>query len=374
MKILHFILGKANPERANGVNHVIHGLCKYSSLAGHDIYVIGLSKGMRNNYELVERDNFKVSVYNTFFGKCFEELKIKSKEVDIVHLHGVWQHYNILFAKYLKSINKPYVVTIHSGLTEDRIKQSRYWFKLLYHSLFQKKIFDEAAGIHAITREEITDIAKLTFNKNIFFVPNGIDLDNFKLNKKIYKQASKKIKIGYLGRFGKEKNIFNLIIAISLLPTENLKNLKCYLIGPIDKEGKKLQKLVTKLSLGNYIEFTGPIYGNDKYEILKKIDIYVHPAYSDVVSIAVMEAMASGLPCLITRTSQVSYYFNSNAFVMTEPVISELRKGLLEILEKKHDWENMSLSSLNLVRNYFNWEIVVNSLIENYSNTIKQKS
>lgn len=37
MKILHFILEKANQDRANGVNYVIHGLCKYSALAGHKV-------------------------------------------------------------------------------------------------------------------------------------------------------------------------------------------------------------------------------------------------------------------------------------------------------------------------------------------------
>ena len=371
MKILHFILGKANPDRTNGVNHVIHGVCKYSTLAGHDVRVVGVSKGMKEDYTLVQRDNFQVAVYNKFFGKCFDELKKQAEEVDIIHLHSVWQHYNIIFARYLKSINKPYVVTIHSGLTEDRIKQSRYWFKLLYHSFFQKKIFDDAAGIHAITKEEITDIAKFTSNKNIFFVQNGIDLDNYSLEEKNYNEGSNKINFGYLGRFGKEKNIYSLIMVISLLPYEQLKNIKCFLIGPIDEEGKRLQKLVTELNLDNQIEFTGAIYGEEKYAMLNNLDFYVHPAYSDVVSIAVMEAMASGLPCLITRTSQVAYYYNSNAFVMTEPVISELRNGLLEILEKKYHWENMSMNSLKLVRNYFNWETIINILIENYSKSLK---
>lgn len=358
MKILHFILGKANPNRANGVNHVIHGLCKYGALTGHDIRVIGLSKGMKEDYELVQRDNFQVAVYNKFFGKCFKELKEQAQLVDIVHLHSVWQHYNIIFARYLISINKPYVVTIHSGLTEDRIKQSRYWLKLLYHKLFQQKIFDAAAGLHAITKEEITDISKLSSNKNIFFVQNGIDLDNYELVEKSYDDNEEQINFGYLGRFGEEKNIYSLIMAISLLPYEQLKNIKCFLIGPIDEEGKRLQKLVTELNIDNQIEFTGAIYGEEKYTMLKNLDFYVHPAYSDVVSIAVMEAMASGLPCLITRTSQVAYYYNSNAFVMTEPVISEIRNGLLEMLERQEQWGEMSQKSLLLVSKFFNWESV----------------
>lgn len=373
MKILHFILGKANPERANGVNHVIHGLCKYSVLAGNDVRVIGISKGMTEDYELVQRENFQIEVYRNFFGVCFEELKKQTKSVDVVHLHSVWQHYNIIFARYLISIDKPYIVTIHSGLTEDRIKQSRYWLKLLYHYLFQKKIFDSAAGLHAITREEITDITKLSSNNNIFFIQNGIDLDNYQLVKKPNKNSLQQINFGYLGRFGEEKNIYSLILAISLLPSKFLNNLKCYLIGPIDNAGIHLQKLVADLKLEEYIEFTGPLYGEDKYGKLESLDFYVHPAYSDVVSIAVMEAMASGLPCLITRTSQVAYYYNSNAFIMTEPVISELKIGLQKIIEGKSDWPQMSSNSLQLVKEYFNWEVVVGAFTDKYLFAIKNK-
>ena len=371
MKILHFILGKANPNRANGVNHVIHGLCKYSVLAGHDVRVIGVSDGMREDYELVEREHFKVEVYNRFFGECFKELKKQAQEVDIVHLHGVWQHYNIILARYLKSINKPYVVSIHSGLTEDRIKQSRYWIKLLYHSLFQKKIFDGASGIHAITREEMTDIAKLTSNKNIFFVQNGIDLDNYTLEEKTYNKNSNSINFGYLGRFGKEKNIYSLIMAMSLLSSEQLKDLKCSLIGPIDEEGKRLQKLVTELNLDNQIEFTGGIYGEEKNLMLKGLDFYIHPAYSDVVSIAVMEAMASGLPCVITRTSQVSYYYNSDAFVMMEPLIKDIKRALINMIDEKENWNIMSKNSISLVNNIFNWNSAILLLLNEYKNILK---
>lgn len=368
-------MGKANPDRANGVNHVIHGLCKYSALEGHDVRVIGVSKGMEEDYELVQRDNFQVKVYNKFFGRCFQELKKQAQEVDVVHLHSVWQHYNIIFAKYLKSINKPYVVTIHSGLTEDRIKQSRYWFKLLYHSLFQKKIFDDAAGIHAITREELTDISKCTSNKNIFFVQNGIDLDNYTLKEKTYNEDSYKISFGYLGRFGKEKNIYSLIMAMSLLSIDQLKNLKCFLIGPIDEEGKRLQKLVSDLNLDNQIEFTGAIFGEEKYAMLKNLDFYVHPAYSDVVSIAVMEAMASGLPCVITRTSQVSYYYDSGAFIMMEPLIQDIKRGLVEMINKKEHWNEMSKNAIGLVANIFNWKSATTMLLNEYENVLAtQKS
>ena len=369
MKILHFIMGKANPNRPNGVNYVIHGLCKYFSKQGHDVKVIGLSKGMKDKYELAKRENFKVDVYNKFFGECFNTLKKEIEKCDIVHLHSVWQHQNIILGRYLKSINKPYVVTIHSGLTEDRIKQSNYYTKLLYHKLFQKYIFDNASGIHAITREEISDISKYTVNKNIFFVPNGVDTQQYKLKEKSYEfdnNINKKYRFGYLGRFGEEKNIKNLILAINNLSGNIKKSIECVLIGPIDKDAKKLQELTKKLNLDEVVIFAGPLYNEEKLEKLESLDFYIHPAYSDVVSIAAMEAMACGLPLVITRTSQVSYYYNSGAFLMMEPNVNEIRKTILEMLENKSNWNEMSKSSIKNVEDFFNWDNVVKMMTKEY--------
>lgn len=374
MKILHFILGKANLDRSNGVNHVIHGLCKNIALTENEIKVIGVSKGMKESSKLIEREKFQVIVFNKFFGECFETLKRETVKVDIVHLHSVWNNYNIIFARYLISINKPYVVTIHSGLTEDRIRQSRYWIKLLYHKFAQKYIFDKASGIHAITREEMTGISKYTKNKNIFFVSNGIDLDNYKLQEKSYKAESEIIRFGYLGRFGIEKNIHSLILAISQLPKIYLNKVKCTLIGPIGKEGNILRRTVKDLKLENHIEFTGALYGDEKQLKLKIFDFYVHPSYSDVVSIAVMEAMANGLPCVITRTSQVSYYYKTNSFIMVEPIVQDIKRGLIEMMDKRNEWQEMSVNSISLINSVFNWCNATELMINEYQKILISNS
>ena len=75
MKILHFILGKANPDRANGVNQVIYGLAKYQRLAGHEVFVIGISKSMEKPYELIDREYFSVEAFKSFNKGGFSRVK-----------------------------------------------------------------------------------------------------------------------------------------------------------------------------------------------------------------------------------------------------------------------------------------------------------
>lgn len=367
MKILHFILGKANPDRANGVNQVINGLAKYLNKQDVEVIVLGISKTNSGKVEIFPREGFQVEVHPSFFNGGLERLKQLASEVDIVHLHGVWNHYNIIFGRYLRKINKPYVVTPHCGLAEDRLKQSNYFTKKLYHKLFQKPLFDGASAIHAITREEMTDIAKCCDNA-MFFVPNGVDVENYAYS---YKRGSDtKIKIGYLGRLSIEKNIDNLIIAISTLPDKMKENLELFLIGPKDDKAEYFQKLSKQLGLESIIVFTGGLYNDAKVDFLSKLDFYIHPAYSDVVSIAAMEAMAIGLPMVITRTSQVSYYYNSGAFVMVEPIANDLGRGIMEMINRKKEWGELSGRSRKLIENTFNWDSSAQKMIQNYNEIV----
>lgn len=74
MKIFHFIIGKANKNRPNGVIQVIARLCKYSSLNGQSIRVIGLASNAVTEGEIVQRDGFQVEVYSKWSLKLFKAL------------------------------------------------------------------------------------------------------------------------------------------------------------------------------------------------------------------------------------------------------------------------------------------------------------
>ena len=373
MNILHFILGKANPDRANGVNQVIYGMAKYQSRAGHTVHVVGISKPMKMPYEIVDRGYFKVECFQRFNKAGFNRIKELAKEVDLVHLHGVWNSYNIKVGRYLESISKPYIVTAHCGYAVDRLKQSNYWLKLLYHKLWQKRLYEKAAGIHALTREEATDIDRYCKNDNIFVVPNGVDPETYdQYSYKVHSDRDK-VHFGYLGRLTVEKNIINLIRSFALLPEDYRKNVELYLIGPLSSSTKQFKLLVEQLGLQDIVKFHGGKYGQEKIEALLDLDVYMHPAYSDVVGISVMEALALGIPTIATRTSHMSYFNTTGAFVMVEPTASDLGRGVREMIDNKNNWQNYSEKAKNLYSQIFNWKIAVSSLERECSSLIHKK-
>ncbi len=366
MNILHFILGKANPDRANGVNQVIHGLAKYQSRAGHDVHVVGISSSMTTPYEKIQREDFEVECFKKFNSKTFTYIKELVKNIDIVHLHGVWNMKNVRLGRYLETIEKPYIITAHCGYALDRIKQSNYLLKLLYHKIWQKKLYEHAAGIHALTREESTDIYHFCKNENIFVVTNGVDPDTYdKYHYTVHKER-KKIKFGYLGRLSVEKNIDNLLKAISLLPNKVKEQIELCLIGPITDSVVKLQKLTRELKIEENVKFLGEKYGAEKIQTLLDLDFYIHPAYSDVVGISVMEALALGLPTIVTRTSHMSYFNEGNAFIMVEPTAFDLNRGIITAISRLDDREQLSVNAKKLYLKQFNWKVAVELLLNEY--------
>ena len=119
MKILHVIRGKANKHRANGVNQVVAGLAKYCARHGAEIKVIGVSRTPNDEQLYIKRDGFSVSViskvgsrFNIALGKAIEW-------ADVVHIHGTYSPLNAWISAMCKSRRKPYVVTLHGGLSRE---------------------------------------------------------------------------------------------------------------------------------------------------------------------------------------------------------------------------------------------------------------
>jgi glycosyltransferase involved in cell wall biosynthesis len=366
IKVVHVVQGKVNVHRANGVNAVIDGIARNIS-DKVELVVIGKSKGVRPG-DTIRRGNYTVTLFpNTRTALTF----FKSLEdVSIVHLHSVWQWMNYVFASYLMKHRIRFAITLHSGLSPDRVRKSKYLLRKIYHYFLQKSILDKASFIQALTQEESTDIISWTLNRKIKVIPNGVeDLSRFSAK---YPLSDNRIVLGYLGRFGTEKNIDSLLDSLELLPCSIRSRLTIELLGPRTEEYEQLKTKIADSSLEDIVSFLGPLYGDAKYKAMQKWNGYIHVAYSDVVSIAVMEAFSIGLPAIISRTCHVSYFYKSDAFIMVEPHPSSIANGIIKFVESKNDWSKMSSAARDLARSTFNWDLITVDLLTEYKTAIKQ--
>lgn len=142
-------------------------------------------------------------------------------------------------------------------------------------------------------------------NKNVFFVHGvGIDTSEYKKNQLTDEEKRKKRKeLGlkeddYLvitsGDLVKRKNHKMIIEAFKLLSTSNIHLLICG-TGP---EEEKLRRLVNRYNLDRVIHFLG--FRTDIKELLLLSNVFILASKQEGLPRSVMEAMASGLPCIVT--------------------------------------------------------------------------
>jgi len=136
---------------------------------------------------------------------------------------------------------------------------------------------------------------------NFKLIPNAIEIKDYKfdkaLRKKIRTQMDVRDKciIGHIGSFTPPKNHAFLLDVFKTIYDHN-KDVAMLLIG--DGELRpQIEKRIKELNLADAILLTG--VRSDIPALLQAMDIFVFPSLFEGLGIAVIEAQASGLPCVL---------------------------------------------------------------------------
>lgn len=133
---------------------------------------------------------------------------------------------------------------------------------------------------------------------------NAIDLDKFTFNSDIRRKIrsefgiEKKFVIGNVARFHPGKNhSFVIDIFHQICSTE--KNATLMLVGAGEEE-EQIKNKVKKLALTSKVIFTG--LREDVCDLLQAFDVLLFPSLFEGIPVSIIEAQATGLPCILSNT------------------------------------------------------------------------
>lgn len=177
---------------------------------------------------------------------------------------------------------------------------------LLLHKLcgFMPKIFAN------VRLAPSTEAARFMFGKRCIekgkahILHNGIDLEKYTYTPSYRENIRKEFLIkdnfvvGHIGRFNHQKN-HSFLIDIFLEIKKKNKNAILVLVGQGELEAEIRQK-IQNLNLSDSVIFTG--IRSDIPQLLSAMDVFVFPSFYEGMPNTVIEAQATGLPCLISDT------------------------------------------------------------------------
>lgn len=381
MEVIHIILGKANPERMNGVNKVVFGMASEQMHFGEKVIVWGIAKDLLKNYK--ER-NFETQLFlkskNPF--KIPSELKkaiLEKKDTAVFHFHGGWIPIYFSLSNFLQKHAIPFVLTPHGAYNIIAMQKS-FWLKKIYFRFLEKKVLEKAAKIHCLGQSEITGLNSFYTSDKVVLLPYGYELNGTQKTeaKQVYDmqisfaakkqwmsdiQNKEELIFGFIGRLDiYTKGLDELILGFERFVKTN-PNSKLWIIGDSNQKDFLLQMIADK-ELTDKIIFFGSKFGKHKETLLQNIDVFVHPSRNEGLPTSVIEAAGFGKPCIVSSATNIGTLIETyNAGKMIEDVSSKkIEKAMLEMYQlsqKPEAFISMRYNAIRMIKENFNWNKII---------------
>jgi glycosyltransferase involved in cell wall biosynthesis len=195
----------------------------------------------------------------------------------------------------------------------------------------------------------------------------GVDLSDFRKVKK----EDDKFRIIYCGGIKVSKGIHYLLKAFNEL---NLENSELWLIGA-GYPNKDLDKVIESMGINfNNVHFKGAYPQNQLYKLFSQGSIFCFPSLSDGFGLVVPQAMACGLPVIVTENTGAKDIVNDNTgFIVPIKNIKALKEKIFNLYSDKDLLIKMSkfvISKKNLSN--ISWDSYGKRLKNNLKMIIKQ--
>ena len=371
MRIIHLVLGKANPERMNGVNKVAHNLATTQTNLGHDVTLWGITRNHVKNWP--ER-NYKTRLFKHVDNKFRVDSDFKTAVAELpdkevaVHIHGsfITEFYHI--AKILKQHQVPFTYTAHGALGPNAMKRNAL-VKKIYFTFFEQYILKNAKVVHLLGKSEEDNVAQLLPKlTNVHTIPNGQNLEAIP-KIEVDKTNRQQPIFGFLGRLDKNHKGLDLMLDGFALYMKNGGTGTLELVGN-GADMDFLQNKATELNIKDKVTFHGAKYGDEKFDYVANFDVFLHTSRMEGFPTAVLEAAALGLPCITSEATNINDYIRKYdaGYALLENTPTCIGDTMLtaEKAMKDKSLDVKGANALKMVHSEFTWEKVAEALVEIY--------
>ena len=372
MKICQITHGRVNPDGENGITRTVYSLNKILNENGVESEIYSFND-KQNEVENFIRDEFTtVKLFprsKRFKSKKFCDFILSDKfDFDIVHFHLMWMLDKNTILAALKKKRIPYILTVHGAYAPNLIDNIR---KKISMRTFEKSYLENAKSLHALCYEEKAYLRDLGLEMPIYVIPNGISLAEIeKINnsKNLTNPFdSQFINLVWVGRIREDKNVLGIVRSLLFLNEDMRSKIKIHIVGNgIEDYIHKVKKEISKNNLEKNVIFHGPKYKEEKYQFILNSDIYIQPSFSEGISFSILDAMACGKPMILTRQTNMTYYYNKNFYEMTEPYPEDIAQSIEKLALNEELRERLGNNSKNMIDTIFNWDSLINEYIGMY--------
>ncbi len=368
--------------KGNGQGRVNYEIAAEALKRGADVYVVGSEAAE----ELLAHPRFtfipvtyprRLPVllgYQLFAlksGLAVQTLR-RQEKVDIVLVNGfiTWARgdFNAVHFVHSAWFQSP----VHSFRVDPTWKRWYFGLYTMVNSWLERVAFRQSSAIIAVSSKVKEEMVELGIDRSkVHVITNGVDTNEFYPAPKGGREQWPLPPGRVVGLFAGDirtprKNLDTVLKA--MVHAERL-----HLLVAGDTQDSIYPQLAATLGIEDRVTFLG--YRSDVNHLMRQVDLFIFPSRYEACSLVVLEALASGLPVIITEQSGVTEIIErtegslSPGFVLDDPdddqALGELFHQLIDSPEElqrrgeaarqvalSHHWERMSVHYLALFEHH----------------------
>jgi glycosyltransferase involved in cell wall biosynthesis len=300
------------------------------------------------------------------------------QDYDLLHNHYLFSYASSCAGVFARQQNVPYLVRTIGQLTPWALAQSRLK-KQIYTFLLERHNLNRAAAIHCTSAGEAEDVRKFGIQTPTITLPLGVNkpINLLEAKQKLhdfYNIPTNKTVVLFLSRLHPKKRPDLLIQSLHELISQSY-NFHLIIAGSGDSNYiSYLTNLVEFLDLTNCTSFAGFVAGKDKDLLLQGSDIFVLPSFSENFGVAVAEAMAAGLPVIVTPGVQIAPEIaQANAGLVIPGEVDTVADAIAQLLTSSNLRHQLGENGRQLVARRYSWDTIAQSLANVYTSIIENQ-
>lgn len=354
--------------REGGVERVVSVLAPEIKKMGNDVTVYDRYEIDKPYEKIKEKSGVAVKYaptlsygfLNAFLYSLSATILSLFQHFDVIHYHAIGPSAMIWIQKLF---GRKVVVTVH-GLDWKRSKWSGFASRYLK---FGERIAVRYADEIIVLSESDKNYFMDKYNRKTVLIRNGVEKPVFKEPDMIKNMNIKKGNYFlYLGRIVPEKNVDMLIHSFKNIKEKGYQGLQLVIAGEIS-ESNQYQANIKKMANQNKdIILTGFVDKDMTYELYSNCKAFVLPSNIEGMSIALLEALSYGIPCIASDIDENLAIGGDFIFSFPSGDMNSL-SARMEYVIPITGYDTMQMQ---YIQSEFNWDEVVSQTISEYEKVI----
>ena len=271
----------------------------------------------------------------------------------------------LILKRYIKKLNTDVIVSSRIEFSKQikredtlNISQEHSYIATDKYINKVKKYFKHIHKIVVMTQKAKEDyiswLSGSNSNAKVYNISNMIEES---ISKDTASFSNKKIIS--VGRLEKEKDFLTLIDVFEKVH-EKINDVTLTIVGE-GSQRELLEKKIAEKSLEEYVKLPGRVTADEVENYLLNSSVFVLTSLCESFSLVLCEAMEKGIPCVsfnIDVGPKEIIQNGENGFLIDNRDIDSMANKVIELLENRDEWEEISNKSKEYVNKYYSQNVV----------------